>query len=410
MIKNPTDQSGDRPRNPAEERIPILIIDQRSQIRQPLLTALQQIPEVDLVGETAELDEGLKLVEKKLPAIVFLNLHPTVSRALALAEDMTSEIPDVALIVVGEGGDSDLVIRAMRAGADEFITLPIKAEEIRQAIRRLQQRNARDSKDLKRGRTICCFGIKGGIGVTTMAMNLAAGIVHNSDRSAAIVDLCHQSGGVSTFFDLTFNYTIVDVIENFQRLDRDFLQGTITRHSSGIHILPAPRHVEESDSMEPDQIRSILLTMRSMFDFVVIDTMKSFSDVNLTVFDFADMICMLTEMNIPSLRVTRQALDVFERLGYSQEKVKLVINRYQESRDFSLEEVTRSLSYPIYWKIPNDFVTVNKAINMGQPIPAVAAKGQITKSYLDLAEALFEFEGGGKAGRRRGRLRNLFSR
>ncbi len=409
-MKNVSDPSGDKPKNPTGDRIPILIIDPRAQIRQPLMAALEQIPQADLIGETVELDEGLQMVETKLPAIVFLNLHPTVSRALALAEDMTREIPDLALFVVGEAGDSDLVIRAMRAGADEFITLPIKDEEIQQAIWRLQQRSTRESKDLKRGRTICCFGIKGGIGVTTMAMNLAAGIVHNSDRSAAIVDLCHQSGGVSTFFDLTFNYTILDVIENFQRLDRDFLQGTITRHSSGIHILPAPRHVEESDSMEPDQIRSILLTMRSMYDYVVIDTMKSFSDVNLSVFDFADMICMLTEMNIPSLRVTRQALDVFERLGYSQEKVKLIVNRFQESKDFSLDEVTQSLSYPIYWKIPNEYVTVNKAINMGQPIPEVSAKSQITRSYLDLAATLFEFEGDGKAGRRRGRLRNLFSK
>ena len=391
------------------DRIAILVLDQQVQIRQALLTVLKKIPQADLVGETAELDGGIRLVEETTPDMVFLNLHPTVARALALAEDISRLFPTLPMVVAGEGGDSDLVIQAMRAGADEFLTLPIKPDELYQAIRRLQKRSALEMRELKRGKTICCFGIKGGVGVTTVATNLAASIMHRSDKTAAIVDLSLQAGEVATFLDLQYEYTITDVIKNFKRLDRDFLKGAMARHASGISLLPAPRHVEDTDSMDPDQIGSILLTLRSMYDFILIDTMKTFNEINLAAFDFADMVLLITEMNIPSLRATRQALDVVERLGYSQEKVKLIVNRYQETKDFSLDEVTRSLTYPIFWKIPNDFATVNRAINLGQPLPFSAPKSPTAKSFSDLADTLVG-SGGTEEKKKQGRFRKLFSR
>ena len=210
------------------------------------------------------------------------------------------------------------------------------------------------------------------------------------------VDLVLQFGSVTSFLNIDASYTILDLVKNLKRIDPLFLDGSLVKHASGIRVLAEPFYAEDARRITPADIDEILDLLSQSFDFVVVDTPKEFDDMLALVLDKANLILFITEMDVPSLKSAHRALELFERMGIYDKKIRLVLNRYVKSKLMTLESVEKALGVRVFWTLPNNYPVAIAAVNQGLSIQECDSKSDIAKSYAGLTESVFNsFTGAG---------------
>jgi len=276
----------------------------------------------------------------------------------------------------------------MRCGCSEYLLRPVEKNDLYNAFKKVGrffvQQPAMDRE--ANGKIITAFSPKGGVGTSTVATNLAVSLHQNTGKPVVLVDLDLEAGDADMFLNLRTKYTISDVTSNIARLDRAFLEGVLAKHSSGIYLLSEPDRVEDAESITASQVREVLDLLKSMFAYIVVDTNMGYGDINLSAFDASDMILLVGVLSLPSIRNMQKALDVFDRLGYGQDKVKLVINRYLRKSEITIDDAHRALNYQVFLNLPNDFNDVMSSINRGLPLNLLAPHSEISRSFRDLAK------------------------
>jgi pilus assembly protein CpaE len=290
--------------------------------------------------------------------------------------------------------DKDLLLRAMRIGVKEFITQPFNEEEIKNAILKLMDKREQRQVPQKSGKIIDVMGSKGGVGTTTVAVNLAANLAANKTNQVALVDMNMIFGDIPMFLNLKPEYNWSEVTNNINRLDAAFLMNILTKHLSlGLHVLPSPTYLNGNQPYSPDTVNRLLGLMKGMFDFVVIDSGQSLTDVSLSIIDRADRVFIVSLLDLSCLSNTAKLVKSFSNLGYNfDERFNIVINRFLKQSDISIEEAQKLLKTKISWTIPNDYKTAISAINQGKTLNQIASKSEIGKS-LDLLTGSFLDEG-----------------
>lgn len=287
------------------------------------------------------------------------------------------------VIVVSPSKDPELILRAMRAGAREFV-LESDAEELRVAVRS-QAKNAEHGDGL--GTVISCFAAKGGVGATTIATNLAGAVAHHGMR-VCLLDLNLHLGDVVSFMDITGGYSISDVVANMTRLDRDLLDSSMAKHSSGVHVLAQSGKMEEADQIKATDVVGLIQFLRKNYDKVIIDGVRGFDEISLAALDGSQFLLMIMTQDVPAVRNGQRCLDLFTRLGYDETKIKLVLNRFQKSSKITPEVIADTLKLPVAHTISNDFISVIDAINRGMLLADVAPRARLTKDIEDLVPLL----------------------
>jgi pilus assembly protein CpaE len=288
--------------------------------------------------------------------------------------------------------DPSMLLQAMKAGTRHFFSQPLDERDVREALeafkRRTQESNGR--KPVKYGRIINILGSKGGVGTTTIAVNLAAGLSGNrATGSVALVDLNTLFGEVPLFLGLKPAYHWGEVAKNIERLDATLLMSCLLRHASGTHVLPSPGSLNHHTPATPDIMQRLLTLMKRVFDFVIVDGGQSFDANSLRVIELSDTILVVSLLNVPCLSNTKKLLKSFSDSNVaSKDRIKLVINRYLEAADISLKDAEETLHSEIYWSIPNDYKTTMSAINQGKPVREISPTAPVTKSIEGLASAL----------------------
>ncbi|MGH7829182.1 MAG: AAA family ATPase, partial [Candidatus Binatia bacterium] len=304
------------------------------------------------------------------------------------------------------------ILRAMRSGAEEFLTQPFNWTEVLQSLEAVRGKvQVQASRSVEKGRIITVFSNKGGVGSTTVATNLAVTLASHR-KSVCIMDLVLQFGSVTTFLNLEPTYTIVDLVKNLKRIDPMLLEGSLVKHSSGVRVLAEPFHAEDASSVMAADIEHILDTLVQSFEIVIVDMPKEFDEGVGVALDKADLVLFVTEMDVPSLKSAHRALELFERMGVYQRKVRLVLNRFVKSKIMSLESVEKTLGVKVFWTMPNDYPTAIAALNQGLSIQETDGKSELARSYLGLAEAVVRvLMGGGKIhSEEEGKKLGIFSR
>jgi len=297
-------------------------------------------------------------------------------------------------------GAPDTILRAMRSGAEEFLTQPFNWAEVLKSFDTIRKKiDVHTSKGSERGHIIAISSNKGGVGSTTAATNLAACLVAQK-KSVCLVDLVLQFGSVTSFLNIDASYTILDLVKNLKRIDPLFLDGSLVKHASGIRILAEPFYAEDARRITPADIDEILDVLAQSFDFVVVDTPKEFDDMLALVLDKANFILFITEMDVPSLKSAHRALELFERMGIYDKKIRLILNRYVKSKLMTLESVEKALGVKVFWTLPNNYPVAIAAVNQGLSIQECDPKADISKSYSGLTDAVlntFLFSGSSRA-------------
>ena len=323
-----------------------------------------------------------------------------------LGEDMEKDFELIQSLLnsdaVGEvfltsaNADSAMLMKAIKSGAKEFFAQPLDEKEIRQALEGFQKRreDSGQKTPTQLGKIIDVVGAKGGVGTTTIAVNLAVSLAEKKyGKSVALIDMNMLFGDIPLFLSLKPNYHWGEITKNIDRLDPTFLMNILSRHSSGVHVLPAPAYLNGYPATTPMIMRHLLGHMQRMFDFIVIDGGISMNDTSLSVIENSNDVLLVSLLNLACLSNTNKVLKSLKSMGFlPKEHLRVVANRCLKSADVSPADAADSINQEIFWTIPNDYKMTMSAINRGEAITQIAAKTPVGKKLKELARVLMQGE------------------
>ncbi len=377
---------------PRPDAVTLLLILEDEQNRRSTRAALQGLPGVEIVGERFELRSGLLLARQRHPRIVLLDLPDSYEEALNAAGQFKQDTPDTALFLMSNNLDPQLLLRAIRAGAQEVLKKPLDRALLQEAVERVSRSGAARSASGARARSITTlFSTKGGVGTTTLAANLAVAMkAHIGIATVALADFDPQSSGAAHILGLKAERSIADLLRA-PRLDTATVHMSLLRHSSGIAVLAQPEDLAQIEPMTPAQAGGLVDALSAAHEAVVVDAPHAFDEVSLEILDRSTTIVLLVELSIPSIRAARRALEVFERLRFTDVpgRVKVVVNRYSGSRGFiTLDQLFEAIQVRAFHTIQNDYRRVFASVNAGRALCLDDPDAQAAKDITSLAAKL----------------------
>ena len=299
------------------------------------------------------------------------------------------------IFVIGPAQNADLILGCMRAGATEYLPLPLKVGEFRAALDRFATRNTRSASERgiaqpqpgRPGRIIHILGGKQGTGVTTLAVNLGVeASLLDDTRPAALVDMRQPQGEVPLFLDVHYTHTWAAATHNAHRLDDAFMQSLMVRHASGLDILAAPDRSEDTGAAAPQAVGTMLAILRTLYSTVFVDGSPFVDEISLAAMREADAVLLVSELSLPCLANTRRLLETLDSVDPEvADKVQLVINRYTPKAGVSIGEAEELLGRPVAWKVDDDYLAAVNSINQGTPLRDAAPKSPLTRNIAKLA-------------------------
>lgn len=370
-------------------QIPTMIIDTESQSIELLKLYLREIDSIQLVGGFEDIVAGYNAILEERPSIVIIDISKKCELALDIISKIAANHKTCKIVVTSSNYSADLIIKAMRAGAREFLPKPFIKEDFIAALNKLKEQVSGLNSENKKCRVITTFSNKGGIGKTAIATNLALELANMTKEKVALIDLNLQLGDITTFLDINPSFDISYVIQNLARIDETFLLSTLEKYKdTSLYVLADPPYLEQAEDITAEQINTLFEALKQAFSYIVVDTSSNFDGKTITALDQSDLILLVTIVNLPAVRNCQRCLDLFERLGYENEKTKIVLNRFMENDEIKVEDVEDVLGKKIYWKIPNNYFTIMSAINKGIPVGVVNPDSNISQSYRELAAML----------------------
>src|SRR3954453_9140899 len=260
----------------------IAIVDPTDNSRNALKTMLLGMDSVWLEAECSRYEFFADVVAQTHPDIGVVALDADPDKALKLVEQLAATSPQCSILVISGSTDGTLILRAMRAGAKEFLPKPVKIEDLVGALERLSERQFGKGEGKVRGsQVISVCGSTGGVGTTSLAVNLGCSLASNSKNSVCLVDLDLSLGDADVFLDAIPDYTLVDVAQNVTRLDFALLKRSLTKHSSGLFLLPRPVQLEDMALIKPDDLRRVIGLLKATFTHLVLDLSKGYSAIDM---------------------------------------------------------------------------------------------------------------------------------
>ena len=306
---------------------------------------------------------------------------------LAPIEFITTNYPQMIVIMLCSQQSSEFLINAMRVGVREVLPSPVAKLTLEAAIGRAEAKlGVRSSQ--RTGRVIAFLSCKGGSGATFLATNLGHQIGAEG-KKVLLIDLNLQFGeALLTVHNRKATSDIAEVARNLSRLDASFLKASTVEVSANFEILDVPVDPAQSLQIKPEHLDAILNVAVNQYDFVILDVNRNLDDVTIKALDRAHNIFLVVQMLLPYLRNANRMMTVFRSLGYAQDKVELLVNRFWKNGDIGLEDLRTSLGVTKMRVIPNGYKEVAKAINQGEPLVTVSKSSAVVKAIGELAQSL----------------------
>jgi len=368
----------------------LAIVDPSDNSRTQLKNMLLGMDVVWLEAECSRYEFFSDVIGQTKPDIGVVAIDANPEKALKLLEQVRGIAPDCALLVVSSSTDGQMILKAMRAGAKEFLTHPVKVEDLIGALDRIS--TAKFGVGEGRNRTchvIAVCGATGGVGTTSLAVNLGSVLAKEERNSVVLVDLDLALGDADVFLDAIPDYTLVDVAQNISRLDFTLLKRSLTKHASGLYLLPRPVQLQDSTHISADDLTRVLGLLKASFTHMILDLSKSYTPLDSVALKSAKDILLVTQLDLPCLRNVVRLMLSFNEDEALKDKVKIVVNRVGlDSGAISLKKAQETMGREIFWQLPNDYKTMVEVRNNGVPLIEQAPRAGITQAILSLADSL----------------------
>jgi pilus assembly protein CpaE len=379
--------------------IRVLAVDDSVTIRETLGLLIDAQPDMDLVGTAASGQEAVRRAAELQPDIVLMDIHMPDLDGIQATWLVSSRAPHGAVIMVTSEERIDFLQKAMSAGAQGYVLKPFgNGTQLFQTIREVHGRSSArrmqvvggapiDSALRPRiGKRIAVLGPKGGVGATTVAVNVALLLREQAHSAVALFDADFLGGDTTIHLDLSPQRTVLDLVPHIDALDARLIDQVLTRHRNGLQVLARPTDPEQADVLTADHVRTILGSLAQMFDEVVIDAALSYDDRMLAVLDLADLYIITLVPHLGTLRSARHFLHVARTLGYPEDRMCLVLNRASNMAGLSSDDVSTLLGKRPTLQIPTAGPELTQAINEGRPVALHQAKSPVGRALQTVAD------------------------
>jgi pilus assembly protein CpaE len=368
----------------------LAIVDPNDAQREALKGLLLGMDMIWLEAECSRYEFFGDVVAQTKPDIALVAIDSDPPKGLDLVRKLAAFSPDCAVLVVSSSNDGSLILQALRAGAKEFLTQPVRIEDLLGALGRISERRFGQGENKPRGcQVIAVAGAIGGVGTTSLAVNLGCILAREEKNSVALIDLDLCLGVADVFLDTIPDSTLVDVSQNVTRLDFTLLKRSLTKHSSGLYLLPRPVQLEDIRLITSVDLQRVIGLMKATFTHLVLDLSKGYSSIDMIALEMANHILLVAQLDLPCLRNVVRLMMSFHEMEGIAEKVKIIINRVGlDTGHITLKKAEETIGKEIFWQLPNDYRTMIEARNNGVPLIEQAPKAAITQSIIQLAGAL----------------------
>ncbi len=394
------------------DTIRVLIVDDIPETRDHLTKLLGFEGDIDVVGSAASGAEAISQATALSPDIVLMDINMPDMDGIAATEQLARTAPTTAVVMMSVQGEADYLRRSMLAGAREFLVKPFSSDELTASIRQVY---ARERDKLSRiavapapaadttgtpgapagsgepGMVVAVFSPKGGVGRTTVAVNLAVAAATELGKRVVVVDGSFQFGDVGVLLNLNpKNKSIADLVPELEQAGNEVesIETFVINHSAGIRVLLAPPSPEMAELITPAGIRRVIESLRLNHDLVVVDCTSFFNDTTLAILDTADTILTMLSLEITSIKNMRLFLEVADQLGYEGGKVRLVLNRADSALGIRIQDVEHSIGRKVDDTIVSDGRSVVYALNRGVPFFLSNREAQVSQDILRLATSV----------------------
>ena len=367
-----------------------LLVDSDAESLATLRRVLASNPSTVIVGEFSEVTQAVLEGPARNPDLIIVEIPRHVvgdgaDAAAGVIDNLSRSLPNTAILATGPALSADIVIRLMRAGAVEYLTRPVERTDVLAALDKLARFHRGSAPERRLGRMTSVFSTKGGLGVTTLAVNVAVALANSGSSRVLLVDLDSHQSDVATLLNLRNTYSVLDAFENVGRMDESFLRGLLVKHDSGLWVLPGPHRMERIQfGAEP--VRIGLEIMRSYFDHIVLDLRHDLDPGTVTALELSETVLFVTSLDVPAIRSGVAGLAALRHLGISQQRLKVVLMRGDTADDMTPKQVRDAFGMPVFWTVPNDYKVVMSSINAGHPVVVTAPKSKSGKSMRQLSE------------------------
>ena len=345
---------------------------------------LSEIKEIEEVISFSDFAEGYRYIRENDITTVIFSIQNDKQSSLKMIKKLFDT--NVRVIALSEDYTTSNIIQILRSGAKDFVSKPIIAKDLVVAIIKCMQD---DVRLLNKSQIISVFSNKGGVGKTTIATNLAYEFARLTREKVVLVDLNLPIGDVTTFLDIKPIVDISEIINNSDSANKNMLFEACQRYNdSSLYVLAEPPFIAQSRNLTASQIINLFKYLREHFSYIIIDMGTNVDNFNMTILKKSDVILLVSVINLPLIRNCQRCLDLFQNLEFPESKIKILINRYLENDEITVEDVERTLNKQVYWKIPNNYYTIMSSINKAIPVSEVNENSNITESFTMLASKM----------------------
>lgn len=360
----------------------LIVLDKNANSREIIKSYLNNL---ECIGEIKLFDDyktGIEEIKKEKDCIAIIDISDNIDEAKEAVYDIKLLTPRI--VITSSDYSTNTIIRALRLGAKEFLPKPVLKDDLIRVISMLANNTNTDNDSPSR--IITVYSNKGGIGKTTIAVNLAEELARVTKDKVALIDLNLQLGDISTFLNLNPPFDVNYVIRNLIDKEEDTLIRAFEKYKdTSMYVLADPSYIEQSESITPQEIEKLFNVLRKVFPYIIVDMSAAIDPNSLKILDLSDWILFTSIVNIPAIRNAQRCLNLFRSRRYPEEKVKIVINRYMENDEITLNDIENTLGQKVYWKVPNNYFTIMEAINKGETIAEINPSSNIGNSFRDFA-------------------------
>ena len=369
----------------------IVVTDKTENSRQLLTSYLQKIENVELLGTFDDLN--LEFIDlRQIDLIIFDINSENCDKIIAKIKNLKNKKPELNFIATSFEINSELVSKTLKDGfIQDFILKPLIPSVLEASIKKISENG--NKKIIKKAKTFCVFSNKAGVGKTSIAVNLAFEIAKITQEKVCLLDFSFNNSDVATFLNVNQNFNIDFLISKLEKSNKETFLSMANRYkNSSLYTLCLKEELDINFKPNSQTITKIINQLKNIFDWIIIDTKSPLEEESLAIFNSCDIILLISLLNLVSIRNCQKCLEMFNKIGYSNDKVKLVINRYIENSEITINDIKRACDKDIFYKIPNNYLTLEDAINLGETVGEINPQSNIAKAYKNISNEIINID------------------
>lgn len=392
--------SFDRESGPAG-KIKVLVIPGMDPVGDWIADVIKLEQDMACLGLVRDLSQALDTLDRLAPDVILVDIGSGILQRTEILGRLAAPASGAALIVVAMLGEVDMVRQAMLHGAQGFLLKPFSEAEllssIRQAYELVLQRRAEiprgalapQAESIRRAEVIAVFSPKGGVGCTTVAINLAVALKAITDKSIILLDADLRFGDIDTALNISSATSIGTLVSQLDEMDNQLLERSLIPHKSGIRVVVAPPHLDMADAIRPEHLRKLLTRLAELDDgYVVVDAWSTLDDCTLAILDSCQQLVVITTPQVTAMRDVHRFLEVLNLLGYGRSRTLLVLNHCYHRSDVRVKDLERAVGFPIVQEIEYAPNQVTASLNRGVPLVEEYRDSAAARSIVNLAQLL----------------------